>query len=93
MIILLIIGIIAYLVDLARGGSSDSSSDYGDSYSNSNDTEERFENRWPYEYDKETGYTRSDYCHNGKWTDNVGNEYEQKTDCYGHVYYEKIDED
>lgn len=97
---LLLLGLIGLVAGLVDGGSSDSADncssrdyDYGDSYSSSNETEERFENRWPYEYDKETGYSRSDYCNNGNWTDCVGNQYEQVTDCWGNITYEKIDED
>lgn len=96
---LLLLGLIGLVAGLADGGSSDSSDnydyrdyDYGDSYSSSSDTEERFENRWPYEYDRETGYSRSCFG-NGNWTDNVGNEYEQKIDCWGNEYYEKIEDD
>ena len=65
--------------------------DYSDSGSSS-ETKERFENRYPYEYDTETGYSHCIFG-NGHWTDGVGNEYEQKTDCWGSVYYEKIEDD
>ena len=81
-------------------GSGDSSTDgnyknFSDNYSDysSNDSDERFVNQFPYEYDKETGYSRSDYRNDGNWTDAAGNQYEQKTDCWGSVYYEKIDDD
>ena len=91
MAILLVIAFFA-IKSLFTGDYSDSTDnddnsdyDYGDSYSSGSDTEERFENRYPYEYDKETEYSRSDYCNNGNWTDCVGNQYEQVTDCWGHV--------
>ena len=99
---LFVIGVVASIIgdwisDGFGGGcgsySRDDSDNYcGDSYSSS-DNEERFENRFPYEYDKETGYSRSDYCNSGNWTDSIGNQYEQKTDCWGSVYYEKIDDE
>ena len=96
---LLLLGALGLIGSLMGGESSDSSDDYSfdydydDSYSNDNETEERFENRYPYEYDKQTGYYRSSYYNNGNWSDSMGNQYEQVTDCWGNITYEKIDED
>lgn len=100
MIGLLLLGLIGLVAGLADRESSESSNDYsgrdydyGDSYGSNSDDEERFENCWPYEYDKQTGYSRSDNSNNGNWTDCVGNQYEQVTDCWGNVSYEKIEDD
>lgn len=88
---LLLLGLIGLAAGLADSDSSDSY-DYDDSCSRS-DTYERFEDRWPYEYDKLTGYSRCDYRNDGNWTDCVGNQYEQIVDAWGNIRYEKIDDE
>ena len=62
------------------------------SYANepNDDRKERFTSIYPYEYDNETGYSHSHYSNSDYWTDCVGNKYEQKTDCWGSIYYEKV---
>ena len=62
------------------------------SYANepNDDRKERFTSSYPYEYDNETGYSHSYYSNSDYWTDCVGNKYEQKTDCWGSIYYEKV---
>ena len=89
--LLLLLGLLGCVAGLGNYDSSDSY-DYDDSCSRS-DTDERFEDRWPYEYDNLTGYSRCDYRANGDWTDCVGNRYEQKIDGFGNIRYEKIEDE
>ena len=81
------------LLGLFAGRRDSSEYSHPDDSCDNSDEDGRFTESWPYEYDNLTGYTRSDYCNDGYWTDCIGNRYEQKTDCYGVVYYERADDD
>lgn len=61
-----------------------------DSY---DEDEDRFVDSFPYTYDTETGYTQTEYANDGYWVDSVGNKYEQVTDCWGTISYEKVEDD
>ena len=91
---LLLLGLLGCVAGLGNYDSSDSYDyDYGESDSRNDTDDERFEDRWPYEYDNLTGYSRCDYRANGDWTDCVGNRYEQKIDGFGNIRYEKIEDE
>ena len=103
----LIMSVVGFVICIATGddwfqgtgAAPRSGSDYGgytgggdNGYSGSG-SGDRFENDFPYERDTLTGLARSDYRDNGNWTDEMGNQYEQHTDCWGYPVYEQVDDD
>lgn len=50
----------------------------------------RFESTYPYEWDNETGYSRSIFGGENIWTDIMGHQFELKSDPWGNPYYEPV---